>query len=196
MNAIPNNAPTNVAALDQPDPLAGLACHEYGIQWGGPKDVLHIQFQHGARGAEGSKPGIFDDDLLAIIEHRLKGFQEGPYACYENAAALDAVRDARRALGLRVARRMAQGVLGANANHALGTAPEAALKPTPNIPRFDFHQSAQAAVKDAQDIVCPACNAKPLNFCVETGHDFYRDGSGQRWGVHALRVSAAQGAHK
>ena len=117
MNAIPNNAPTNVAALDAPDPKAGLACHEYGIQYGGPKDVTRIQFQHGPRGVDGSIAGIFDDDLLAIVQHRMEGFQSGPYACAENQAAVDAIKAAREALGLRVARRIAQGVLGANAVH-------------------------------------------------------------------------------
>jgi hypothetical protein len=117
MRAIPNNAPTNVAALDDRDPKAGNASHAYGIQWGGPKDVTHIQFQHGPRGVAGSTPGVFDDDLLAIIEDRLTGFQEGPFACSENDQALRAVRSARLHLGLRVARRIAQGVLGANEQH-------------------------------------------------------------------------------
>jgi hypothetical protein len=117
MRALPNNAPTNVAAIDERDPKAGNASHTYGIQYGGPKDVCHVQFQHGPRGVEGSTPGVFDDDLLAIIEDRLVGFQSGPFACNENAEALTAVRDAREALGKRVARRIAQGVLGANVKH-------------------------------------------------------------------------------
>lgn len=117
MRAIPNNAPTNVAALDLRDPEAGNASHAYGIQWGGPKDVTYIQFQHGPRAVEGSTPGIFDDDLLAILQDRLEGFQSGPYACEENARALDGVRAAREALGLRVARRISQGVLGVNVAH-------------------------------------------------------------------------------
>jgi hypothetical protein len=117
MKALPNNAPTNVAALDGRDPKAGNASHTYGIQYGGPKDVCRIQFQHGPRGVEGSTPGVFDDDLLAIIEDRLTGFQEGPFACEENKSALDSIRSARRFLGLRVARRIAQGVLGANETH-------------------------------------------------------------------------------
>ncbi len=117
MRAIPNNAPTNVAALDDRDPKAGNASHAYGIQWGGPKDVTHIQFQHGPRGVAGSTPGVFDDDLLAIIEDRLEGFQEGAFACQENADTLTFVRMARAVLGKRVARRIAQGVLGANEQH-------------------------------------------------------------------------------
>lgn len=117
MHALPNNAPTNVAALDDRDPDAGNANHTYGIQWGGPKDITKIQFQHGPRGVEGSTPGVFDDDLLTVIEDRLVGFQSGPFACTENAEALQAVRSARFFLGQRAARRIAQGVLGANANH-------------------------------------------------------------------------------
>lgn len=117
MFAIPNLAPTNVAALDARDPAAGGACHIYGVQFGGPADVTKIQFQHGPRGVETSSPGIFDDDLLAIVQHRLECFQAGPFACGENAAALAAVVDARAALGARVAARMAKGVLGVNKDH-------------------------------------------------------------------------------
>lgn len=117
MRAIPNNAPTNVAATDERDPKCGNASHRYGIQWGGPKDVTVVQFQHGPRGVDGSTPGVFDDDLLAIVQDRLEGFQSGPYACPENQIALDAVKAAREGLGVRVARRISQGVLGANAVH-------------------------------------------------------------------------------
>lgn len=117
MKALPTCSPTNVAALDAPDPQAGGACHVYGVQWGGPKDVLVVKFQHGARGAEGSTPGVFDDDLLAIIQDRLECFQAGPFACDENEEALEAVRVARAHLSERVARRMAKGVLGANERH-------------------------------------------------------------------------------
>lgn len=116
-HALPTCSPTNVAALDERDPQAGGASHIYGIQWGGPKDVTVIQFQHGARGAEGSMPGIFDDDLLAILQDRLEAFQAGPFACDENEEALEAVRRAREQLSNRVARRMAKGVLGANEKH-------------------------------------------------------------------------------
>lgn len=118
MKALPNNAPTNVAALDPRDPEAGGASHVYGVQYGGPKDVLRVQFQHGPRGVASSTSGVFDDDLLAIVQDRIEGFQAGPFACVENQAALDAVQAAREALGSRVARRISQGVLGANEVHA------------------------------------------------------------------------------
>jgi len=117
MRTIPNNAPTNVAALDERDPKAGNAIHTYGIQTGGPAEVTKIQFQHGARGVEGSTAGVFDDDLLAIVQDRMEGFQSGDFACAENADALHHIQMAREALGIRVARRMAKGVLGKNVTH-------------------------------------------------------------------------------
>jgi len=117
MKSIPNHAPTSVAALDDRDPNAGNASHVYGIQFGGPADVTRVQFQHGPRGVATSTPGVFDDDLLAIIEDRLQGFQSGPFACVENAEALAGVQAARDALARRVAARIKKGVLGVNAAH-------------------------------------------------------------------------------
>lgn len=114
MRSVATHSPSNVAALDAADPNAGGANHLYGIQSG---DLVRLQFQHGPRGEEESTPGIFDDDLLAIIEDRLASFQAGPFACEENQQALCAVRTARAALGLRAAARMAQGVLGRNEKH-------------------------------------------------------------------------------
>lgn len=76
-----------------------------------------IQFQHGARGLPSSTPGVFEDDLLAILEDRLRSFQEGPFACDENEAALTGVLHARASLGERIAARLAKGVLGINEKH-------------------------------------------------------------------------------
>lgn len=117
MQALPVTCPVNVAALDEPDLDAGGACHRYAIQYGGPNDVCVIQFQHGPRGVASSTPGVFEDALAAILEHRLTGFQSGPFACPENAEALSAIRQMRAALDTRIARRMAKSVLGANAPH-------------------------------------------------------------------------------
>ena len=60
---------------------------------------------------------MFDDDLLAIVEDRMVSFQAGPFACQENADALSAIRTARYALGIRIARRISKGVLGLNQKH-------------------------------------------------------------------------------
>ena len=117
MRALPTNAPTNVAVIDERDPNAGGASHQSGIHWGGPRDVTRIGFQHGPRGDAKSTPGLFDDDLLAILEDRLICFQSGPFACEENEQALNGIRHARFHLGQRVAKRIAQGVLGESKEH-------------------------------------------------------------------------------
>lgn len=122
MRSIPTHAPTNVAALDRRDPDAGNASHVYGVRYGA--ETLTVRFQHGLRNDPASEAGIFDDDLLAIVEDRLEGFQSGPFACNENAVALAAVQEARAALASRVAARMAQGVLGENKAHIAASAKE------------------------------------------------------------------------
>ncbi len=114
MKALAVICPVNVAAIDEPDPNAGNAAHTYAIQYGGPKDVVIIQFQHGPRGEKGSTPGVFEDALLAILQDRLEGFQSGPFAAEGNAKALAGIKAARDGLGERVADRIKRGVLGVN----------------------------------------------------------------------------------
>lgn len=109
--SLPTFSPCNVAALDEPG--AGGAHHLYAVQALGPV-VVSLQFQHGPRAEGGSTIGIFDDDLLAIVQDRLIAFQAGPFSCDANAHALDAVMIAREALSERVVDRMARGVLGKN----------------------------------------------------------------------------------
>jgi hypothetical protein len=58
------------------------------------------------------RPGLTNEALLAIVEHRLAGFQDGPCNCPENDAALYGVRSALRALKDRTARRAAAGLEG------------------------------------------------------------------------------------
>ena len=108
------HTPTSTAAIDDRDSNAGGASHHYVVQFGGPDHTLHVQFQHGPRGEAGSTPGVFDDDLLAIVEDRLRCFQDGPFACTENQNALEAVIQARTMLAQRAAWRMLRGVLGRN----------------------------------------------------------------------------------
>jgi hypothetical protein len=117
MRSIPNNAPTNIVAIDERDPNAGNATHTYKVIWGAPGEDVVLQFQHGPRNVPGSTAGLFDDDLLAIVQDRMECFQSSPYACDENAEVLAAVKAAREALGKRLARRVAQGVLGQNKPH-------------------------------------------------------------------------------
>jgi len=109
VKSIPTNSPNNVASVDEPGP--GGAHHAYAIQGLSPS-TWTIQFQRGARGVDGSVPGIFEDDLLAIIQDRMEKFQAGPYSSQHNSDCLTAIIAAREALGRRVAERIARGVLG------------------------------------------------------------------------------------
>lgn len=117
MKSLPTHSPSNVAALDDADEKCGNAHHLYAIQYGGPSETCPIQFQHGPRAVADSVQGVFDDDLLAIVESRLTDFQTSQFSCEENALALHHIQEARQALASRVAARMKKGVLGVNQTH-------------------------------------------------------------------------------
>ncbi|EPR42705.1 hypothetical protein dsx2_2622 [Desulfovibrio sp. X2] len=57
-------------------------------------------------------PGITNEALLAIVIDRLEGFQAVPFACTENAAALDHARICLGELQARTRHRMMRGVEG------------------------------------------------------------------------------------
>lgn len=106
-----------IAVVDKPG--QGNACHEYqirGIQ--GPIDrnpvpTIDIRFQNGPIQEVGVN-GISNEALLAIVEHRLLGFQSGQYSCRENALALTALQESMMWLQKRTRERMARGVEGTN----------------------------------------------------------------------------------
>ena len=94
-------------------PGAGGACHEYTIS---PVDhpsgeFGRIQFQKGAV-CEAGVNGCHQEDLLAIVIHRLQGFQSGEFACRENAIALTKIEEAMHWLNHRTAARQQRGVEG------------------------------------------------------------------------------------
>lgn len=104
------------------DPGSGGACHYYRVTGfdpasnpshgtNYPSSALRIFFQNGPI-KEAGVNGITQEVLLAIIEDRLVGFQSGPYACAENAIALELVRKAQEILQSRTVRRVEQGVEG------------------------------------------------------------------------------------
>lgn len=72
---------------------------------------MEILFQNGAIGEVGVN-GVTHEALLAILIDRLEAFQKGPYACTENATALDFLRGALFALHSRTRKRQARGVEG------------------------------------------------------------------------------------
>lgn len=107
---------TDVQVLDEPG--AGGAHHEYqvvgGVQspndW--PKPIYaKVSFQRGPV-AESGQNGLFMEDLLQIVAHRLACFQAGDFACCENALALTKVQEALHWLNHRTANRQARGVEG------------------------------------------------------------------------------------
>jgi hypothetical protein len=56
--------------------------------------------------------GCQQKDLLAIVLHRLQGFQSSNYACRENALAITKIEEAMHWLNHRTAERRARGVQG------------------------------------------------------------------------------------
>lgn len=72
---------------------------------------MTIVFQNGPI-KEAGVNGITNEALLAIVEDRLACFQNGPYACEENAVARAAVQKAMEVLHSRTLKREARGVEG------------------------------------------------------------------------------------
>ena len=77
----------------------------------GDKDWVSIVFQNGPINQVGVN-GVTHEALLAILIHRLRCFQAGPYACAENACALTQLEAAQESLHSRTRARMARGVEG------------------------------------------------------------------------------------
>ena len=105
---------------DERDPNGGGASHRYEADitetvTAGRIPILSIQFQHGPRREEGSKPGCTEAVLLAILIDRLRGFQAGPYACRENAIMLTKLEECLHWTRARADERARRGVLGKNA---------------------------------------------------------------------------------
>ena len=90
----------------------GGAHHFYEVRRkNGPVVMMRFSFQNGPI-KEAGVNGVMNEDLLAIVIDRLKGFQAGKYACKENAAALEDVEDALEVLKDRTKERESRGVEG------------------------------------------------------------------------------------
>lgn len=112
------NDALRIQVLDEPGP--GGACHWYSISTPAkplkqelqqPHVQVDINFQDGPIGEAGVN-GITHEAVLAILVDRLVAFQLGPYACVENAEALEHCRRAMQALHSRTLARAARGVEG------------------------------------------------------------------------------------
>ena len=104
-----------IDAIDEPADSG--ANHEYLLQPmtldqpSGAINPFTIKFQKGPIQEKGVN-GVSNEALLAVVEHRLKGFQSGQYACRENALALTHVQEAMHWLHHRTRERIQRGVEG------------------------------------------------------------------------------------
>lgn len=94
----------------------GNASHRYMLYISEPdrdnQIVGSIQFQEGPRNVVGSKAGVTEAALLAVLIDRLQGFQSGPYACRENAIQLTKLEEVLHWTKARADARAKRGVLG------------------------------------------------------------------------------------
>src|SRR4051812_37344635 len=107
--ANPVNDRVTITAMDEPG--AGGAHHYYAVDVDGSENGLDIHFQNGPI-AEAGINGVTQEVLLAVVIDRLRSFQAGPFACTENAIALQHSERALDALKSRTKSRMARGVEG------------------------------------------------------------------------------------
>lgn len=113
---IRDNQYTRTFVYDEPG--AGGACHKYSVEVAAmPNDPIvlgQVNFQNGPI-QEAGVNGVQNEDLLAIVIHRLRGFQQGPFSCRTNAIALTKCEEALMWLESRTADRMARSVEGKSA---------------------------------------------------------------------------------
>ena len=101
---------TEVEVLDEPG--AGGAYHEYEIRSRSARfEPQRVTFQKGPVLESGTN-GIFIEDLMSICIHRLQCFQNGDFACRENALALTKLQEAMHWLNHRTRDRQARGAEG------------------------------------------------------------------------------------
>ena len=88
------------------DKTIGGAPDFYELVCGAPALTIRVPFVTLDRG------GVTNEALLAIVIDRLEGFQSGQFACDENEAALQAIKNALFYLQQRTRDRMERGVEG------------------------------------------------------------------------------------
>ena len=105
---------TVVNVLDEPG--QGNANHHYIVQKSDLDEVVdnwlgEVKFQNGPI-KEAGVNGVMNEDLIAIVIDRMRGFQSGDYACRDNALALTKLEEALMWLRNRTNEREARGVEG------------------------------------------------------------------------------------
>lgn len=94
-------------ALDERD---GLAPTEYAVFLPTYADYFYLRFQNGPP-ADGVN-GLTHEVLIAILIDRFTAFQSGPFACQENADALNYLISMHNSLFIRTRDRQSRGVEG------------------------------------------------------------------------------------
>ncbi len=107
---------TEVEAMDERG--QGNANHIYRVTTVVPPEedcclLNTIEFQNGPIKEFGVN-GVMNEDLIAIVIDRMRGFQSGKYSCRDNAMALAKLEEALMWLRNRTNNREARGVEGTN----------------------------------------------------------------------------------
>lgn len=92
----------------------GGACKSFRLTYkpkNTPWQSTFLHFQDGEIDTVGTN-GLTHEALIAIVIDRLKGFQEGPWACPENAMAIEQLNTAMDTLSERTKLRDERGVEG------------------------------------------------------------------------------------
>ncbi len=100
---------TDVLATEYIGP--GNAHHHYEIRGKGGEIFTYLSFQDGPIKESGIN-GVMDENLMAIVIDRLRGFQTGPYKCRENEMALVKLEESLMWLKERTRGRETRGVEG------------------------------------------------------------------------------------
>ena len=106
----PANDKIDITVVDEPG--AGGANHHYAVDIPSCEEhAVDLHFQNGPIPECGTN-GVTHEVLIAIVIDRLQSFQNGPYACRENALALARLEEAQHWLHHRTLARMQRGVEG------------------------------------------------------------------------------------
>ena len=104
---------TEVKVLDTKG--QGNANHKYEVVLAENRNIVVgiVNFQNGPI-KEAGVNGVTNEDLIAIVIDRMRGFQSGDFACRDNALALTKLEEALMWLRNRTNAREARGVEGTN----------------------------------------------------------------------------------
>lgn len=80
------------------------------------QSFINIKFQEGTVKDNGIN-GVQIEDVIDVLVERLQGFQQGNFACRENALAITHLQEAQNWLYRRTMLRSKQGVEGKGENH-------------------------------------------------------------------------------